>query len=49
MLLKTNGALTAAPIQARVAAAPEPVSRSAASHKPAAAPAAQQTRKATTP
>ena len=49
MLLKTNGALTAAPIHASVAAPPDPVSRSAASHNPAAAPAAQQTRKATTP
>ena len=49
MLLKTNGALTAAPIHARVAAPAEPVSLSAASHSPAAAPAAQQTRKATTP
>ena len=48
MLLKTNGAEAAAPTHARVAARAEPVSRSAASHKPAAAPAAQQTRKATT-
>jgi len=49
MLLNTNGALTAAPTHASVAARAEPVSRSAASHRPAAAPAAQQIRKATTP
>ena len=34
MLLKTNGALAAAPTHARVAALAEPVSLSAASHKP---------------
>ncbi len=49
MLLKTNGAVAAAPTHARVAAVAEPVSLRAASHSPAAAAAAQQTRKATTP
>ena len=48
MLLKTNGALTAAPIQASVAARGDPVRRRANSHRPVADAAAHSTRKATT-
>ena len=49
MLLKTNGALAAAPTHARVAARAEPVSLQRREPQPAAAAAAQQMRKATTP